>query len=160
MAADYFLKINGIDGESADADHKNEIDVMSWSWGASNAGTMSWGGGGGAGKVQMNDFSFTMHMNKASPKLAHACATGQHIATAVLTCRRAGGKQEKYLVITFTDVMVSSYQTGGSGDGGIPLESITLNFAKIETEYFVQDKSGSTASAGKFTYDLKQNKAA
>lgn len=95
MAVDVFLKIKGIDGESADAKHKNEIDVLSYSWGISQTGTMRYGGGGGAGKANFHDFSFMMRVNKATPRLMHACTCGQHIPEAVLAVRKAGGKQVK-----------------------------------------------------------------
>ena len=83
-AVDYFIKFDGIKGESSDAKHKDEIDIESWSWGATHAGTGRGGGGGGAGKVSMQDFHFVMRLNKASPALMRACATGEHIKTATL----------------------------------------------------------------------------
>src|SRR5688500_17748659 len=89
---DYFLKINGSPGESVDAKHKGEIDVLGFSWGVSQTGTMGYGGGGGAGKASFQDFHFTMPTSKASPKVMLACATGQHIDEAILYCRKAGGK--------------------------------------------------------------------
>lgn len=158
MAVDYFLKIDGIDGESTDDKHKGEIDVVSWSWGESNSGSHSGGGGGGAGKVAMQDFSFTMSMNKATPKLMLACATGQHIKNAILVCRKAGTEQQEYLKITFTDLLVSSYQTGGSQGQEIPLDSISLNFAKIEFGYKPQKEDGTLDAEVKAGYDLKLNK--
>jgi type VI secretion system secreted protein Hcp len=91
MAYDAFLKIDGIAGESLDERHKDEIEVLAFSWGESNSGSSGIGGGGGAGKVTMQDFRFTMKLSKASPQLAAACATGKHIKSAVLTCRKAGG---------------------------------------------------------------------
>lgn len=156
---DYFLKLDGIDGESHDDKHKGSIDLESWSWGASQSGTHAGGGGGGAGKVSMQDFHFVMSYNKASPKLFLACATGEHIKKAVLTCRKAGGKQEEYLKATMSDLLVSSYQSGGSGHGGIvPTEQISLNFAKIEFEYKEQDAKGAVGSPIKAGYDVKANK--
>src|SRR5882724_12797851 len=118
-AVDFFLKIDGIDGESADGKHKGEIDLESWSWGESNAGQHHAGGGGGAGKVSMQDFHFVMKMNKASPKLMLACAGGDHIKTGVLTCRKAGKDQQEFLIIKMADLLISSYQTGGSAHGGV-----------------------------------------
>jgi type VI secretion system secreted protein Hcp len=159
-SVDYFLKIDGIEGESKDSKHKGEIDLTSWSWGQSNTGTFAAGGGGGGGKVSMQDFEFTMPVNKATPKLIKACATGQHIKKAVLTCRKAGKEQQEYLKITFSDLLVSSYQTGGSsGDNVIPEEHVSLNFAKIEYEYREQKQDGSLGGAVKAGYDLKLNKA-
>jgi type VI secretion system secreted protein Hcp len=160
-AVDYFLKIDGIEGESADNKHKNEIDVQSWSWGETQAGTMARGGGGGAGKVQMQDFNFVMRLNKASPKLFKACANGEHIKKAVLTCRKAGKEQQDYLKITFSDLLVSSYQTGGAGgqDSLIPTEQVSMNFAKIEFEYKEQKADGTLGAATVAGYDLKANKS-
>ncbi len=159
-AVDYFLKIDGIDGESQDAKHKNEIDVMSWSWGESQSGTAATGGGMGAGKVHMNDFNFMMAVNKSSPKLFLACASGQHIKTAVLTCRKAGKDQQEFLKYTMTDLLVSSYQTGGSGGSSeIPSDQVSLNFSKLETSYQAQKADGTLDGAIKSGWDLKQNKS-
>lgn len=158
MAVDYFLKIDGIDGESADSKHKNSIDVESWSWGETNAGSHASGGGGGAGKVTMQDFHFVMKVNKASPKLFLACATGDHIKKAELLCRKAGKEQQEYLKITMSDLLVSSYQTGGSSGDVIPVDQISMNFAKIEWEYKEQKPDGSLGAAAKAGYDVKANK--
>src|SRR5262245_9505067 len=102
-AVDYFLKIDGIEGEATDPDHPGEIELAAWNWGEQQSGTHAAGSGGGAGKVSMNDFHFTMELNKASPKLMLACAKGEHIKKAVLTCRKAGGTQEKYFTVTMSD---------------------------------------------------------
>jgi len=156
---DYFLKIDGIPGESQDAKHKDEIQVQSYSFGEQQSGTMAFGGGGGAGKVQMQDFHFTMDSNKASPKLFLACATGEHIKKAVLTARKAGKDQQDYLIVTFSDLLVSSFQTGGSaGASGLPVDQIALNFAVIEIEYKEQKPDGTLGGTVKAKYDQKQQK--
>jgi type VI secretion system secreted protein Hcp len=157
-AVDYYLKIDGIEGEATDAKHKSEIDVESWSWGETQTGSAAHGAGGGAGKVSMQDFHFVMRVNKASPKLMLACATGQHIKKADLTCRKAGGDQQEYLKITLSDLLVSSYQTGGSTGDIVPTDQISLNFAKIEFEYKEQKADGSLGSPVKTGYNLKENK--
>ena len=155
---DFFLKIDGIEGESTDSKHKGEIDIHSFSWGASNGGTFSTGGGGGAGKVNMQDFHFTMTINKASVKLMLACAGGDHIKTAVLTCRKAGKDQQEYYKVTMSDLLVSSYQSGGGGGDTLPIDSISLNFAKVENEYKEQKSDGTLGGAIKAGWDLKLNK--
>jgi type VI secretion system secreted protein Hcp len=158
---DYFLKLDGIDGESNDSAFAKNIQLDSWSWGESNSGNMSsTGGGGGAGKVQMQDFHFVAPMNNASASLILACANGTHIKNAVLNCRKAGDTPQVYLKITFTDVLVSSYQTGGSaGSDVIPTDQVSLAFAKIEEAYGKQDEKGKVASLDqKFGYDIQANK--
>lgn len=160
MASDFFLKIDGIPGESADSKHKGEIELLSYSFGASQTGSFAYGGGGGSGKVQFQDFSFMMKMSKATPKLFLACATGEHIKSAVLTARKAGKQQQEFYTIKFSDVLVSSYQTSGSGGGDeVPTESISFNFTKVETEYKEQKADGTLAGGIKAGYDIKANKA-
>jgi type VI secretion system secreted protein Hcp len=157
-AVHYFLDIDSIDGESQDDKHKDEIDILSWSWGETQAGSSAYGGGGGAGKVSMQDFNFSMHVNKASPKLLLACATGQHIASALLTCRKAGKEQQEYMKVKFSDLLISSFQTGGSQGDVVPVDQITFNFAKIEYEYYPQKKDGTLDAKVPVWYDLKLNK--
>ncbi len=159
MAHDFYLKIKGIDGESKADGHKGEIDLLSWSWGETQTGTGDAGGGHTGGRVVMQDFHFVMSNCKASPKLMLACATGEHIGDAVLTCRKAGGTQQAFLKIKFTDLIVSSYQTGGSGgQSALPTDQISLNFAKIEVEYLEQNEKGAVGAPVKAGYDLKNRK--
>jgi type VI secretion system secreted protein Hcp len=136
MAFDAFLKIEGIDGDSTDKDHKGEIEILSFSWGETNTSPSNKGGGGGAGKVSMQDFHFTMQVSSASPKLMVACASGKHFTQATLTCRKAGGEQRaEFMKIKLTDILVSSYLTEGntnSEEAPLPTDQISLNFSKIE----------------------------
>ncbi len=162
MAVDYFLKIDGIDGESQDDKHKGEIDILSWSWGATQTGTYATGGGGGAGRVDFRDFTFLKQVDKSSPKLMLNCASGKHIPKAVLACRKAGGGQQEYMKVTFTDLMVSSYQPSGAASEMQPLpqEEISFNFGKIEVEYREQKADGTLGGAVSAGYDLKARKGA
>jgi type VI secretion system secreted protein Hcp len=159
-STDFFLKIDGIPGESQDSQHQGEIEIDSFSWGATQQGTGAAGGGGGAGKAAFQDIHFASRVSKASVPLAIACATGQHIKKVVLTVRKAGGKQEEYYKVTLTDVLISSYQTGGSeGANALPVDQFALNFADIEFEYKEQRPDGSLAAPVKARYDLKANTA-
>ncbi len=175
MACDYFLKIDGIDGESLDEKHKNEIEVASFRWSEKQPGTFQRSSTSGAtgGKVQMNNFIFTMLTNKSSPKLFLACAKGDHIKSAVLTCRKAGGGQQEFFKITLSEVLVSHYETlSTEGDGmfreegepigfhdGSPLDRVELAFGKIECEYRPQKADGSLDNPVKAGYNLLENKA-
>lgn len=155
---DYFVKIQGIDGESQDSKHKNEIDVISWSWGATQPGTMAYGGGGGAGKVSYQDFHFQKRTDKASPNLLQACSDGRHIDEIKFTVRKAGKEQQEYLVITFTESIISSYSISGHGEAELQ-EQVSINFSKQKTEYKVQNKDGSLGGAVTSCWDVKQNKS-
>jgi type VI secretion system secreted protein Hcp len=154
---DYFLKLDKCPGESYDKTHKDEIQLISFSWGETNAGTMSAGGGGGSGKVQMQDFHFVMNACKASPKLFISCASGDHIKSGILTARKAGKDQQDYLKVTFTDLIVSSFQTSGNAEANhLPLDQVSFNFAKVEFEYKEQAIDGTLKGAIKTWYNLKE----
>jgi len=155
---DYFLKIDGIEGESMDDKHKNEIDLESFSWGETNVGDAAYRGGAGAGKVSMQDIHFTKKVDKATPKLFEACATGEHLKKAVLVCRKAGKQQQEYLKVTLHDFIVSSYQTGGSHGEVVPVDQFSLNFSKIEMEYKDQKPTGELGGTTKGGWDAKANK--
>ena len=158
-AVDYFIKFDGIKGESADSKHKDQIDVESWTWGETHVTPARPGSGAGAGKVAMQDFRFVMSLNTASPGLMKACATGQHIKVATLTGRKAGKDQQDFLTFKFTDVLISSYQTGGSEHADVvPTDQVSFNFAKIEVDYKQQKPDGSLGPTSQFKYDLKANK--
>jgi len=156
---DFFLKIDGIDGESTDDKHKGEIDVDSWSFAEAQAGHAQSGGGLGAGKVKLEPFQFTAKLSKASPKLLLACANGEHIKKAVLLARKAGKNQQEYLKFTLSDVLVSTYKVHGAGGAGgvIPTEQFTLVFSKIELEIKEQNADGTVGAATKAGWDAKAN---
>ena len=157
MTVDLFLKLDGIKGESHDEKHKDTIDVLSWSWGLSNASSLHGGGGGGAGKVSFQDISFTKNVDKSSNALMMSCATGAHIKQADLTVRKAGGKQLEYIKIKFEDVLVSSVHGGANSGGDGFSEQVSLSFAKVSFEYAPQKADGSLDAAMKFGYDIKKN---
>jgi type VI secretion system secreted protein Hcp len=158
MAVDYFLKIKGIEGESKDDKHKDWIDVLSFSFGATQTGTFGAGGGGGAGKVNVHDINFTKPLDKSSPDLFLKCCTGEHYDEAVLECRKAGGSPLVYLKVTMNDLLVSSVQHGGASSSEIPTENISLNFAKIKMEYTEQTEKGQAGAQPKAHFDIKANK--
>src|SRR4051812_13011909 len=140
--ADYFLQITGVEGESLDSKHKSWIDVLSWSWGETNAGAPGSGSGAGAGKVDFGDLAFTMRVSKASPKLFLACATGQHFKQATLVGRKAGKGQQEFLTWTFSDVLVSGFHTGDAVGSDAPLDNVSLNVAKAQISYQAQKADG------------------
>lgn len=157
MASDTFAKIGDIKGESLDAKHKDEVEMLSWSWGFSNEPGGPAGGGGAAGKASFKDLQFTHVIDRASPQLMTACATGQHLKDATITARKAGKGQQEYLIIKMNDVVITSVALASSGEP--PMESVTLQFAKIDLEYRPQKSDGSLDAGVHFKYDLKTNKA-
>jgi type VI secretion system secreted protein Hcp len=161
MAVDLFLKIDGVAGESLDEKHKDEIELEAFSWGEVNPSSHGGPSGGtGAGKVQMQDLHVTARVNKASPVLMLACATGKHLKEAVLTARKAAKSQVEFLVFKFNDLLVSSYQVSGTSEGDTPpTDQIAFSFAKIQMEYSPERPDGTLDQPIDVGWDLKQNKA-
>ncbi|HZX18145.1 MAG TPA: type VI secretion system tube protein Hcp [Pseudomonas sp.] len=159
MAVDIFIKIGDIKGESQDKTHKDEIEVLNWSWGMSQSGNMHTGTGGGAGKVSIQDMSLTKFVDKATPNLMMHCSSGKHVPKVTLTVRKAGGdSQVEYLIINLEEVLISSLSTGGSGNDDRLIENITLNFAKVTVDYQPQKADG-TKEGGpiKYGWNIRSN---
>src|SRR4051795_10253619 len=157
MATDNFLKMMEIKGESSDSQHKDEIELLSWSWGMSQSG----GGlatGAGVGKVNIGDISFMHTFDKASPNLMSFCASGRHIKEATLTVRRAGDTPQEFLIIKMTDVIVTSVQVSESDES--PIESFSMEFGKVDVNYMPQKADGSLDAGIHFKYDIKASKSA
>lgn len=156
---DYFLKIDGVDGESKDSRHPGEIELESFNWGETNSGHAGHGNSAAAGKVDPQDFQFAKRVDKASPKLFIACATGEHFKKAVLVCRKAGKEQQEYLKLTMEDLTVSSYQIGGSaGSDVVPIDQVALRFAKLEMSYRPQKPDGSLDAEIKQKFNFAANR--
>ena len=141
-----------------DDKHKEEIDVLAWSWGLSNAGNAQIGGGAGAGKVNVQDLSITKYIDKATPDLMLSTCNGQHHDKVTLTVRKAGTTPVEYLKITMEQVLITSLSTGGSGGEDRLTENISLNFAKYKVEYTPQKKDGSADKTLTTGWDIAANK--
>lgn len=161
MAVDIFLKLDGIKGESQDDAHKDEIDILNWGLGMSNAGTSHQGGGGGGGKVDVQDINIIKYVDQSSNELIKSCTAGTHIKDGLMVVRKSGGDAPiSYFQLYMEHVMVTSYNTGGSKDGLDRIEeNLTLNFRSFAIQYTVQDKAGKAAGDTKAGWNLAENKA-
>ena len=157
MSVDAFLKME-LKGESVVKGHEESIQVLAWSWGMSQMGTTHRGTGGGAGKVNVQDMTITKYVDSATPNLTLACCTGKHFPDAVLTVRKAGEKPLDYLIITMTDVIITSVSTGGSNGDEVLTETVSLNFAKVKESYQPQDNTGAKAGGAiEIEYSIAEN---
>ena len=157
MTGDYFLEVDGIEGESQDERHRGEIELESWSFGGaqSGAGQEDFSGRTRVGRFNAQPLQFTAKVSKASPKLFLVCTTGQHVKNATLFARKAGANQQDYMVIRLTDVLVASYQQSGASETGIPIDQVSLNYTKIEIEYKEQRPDGTLGSSVTAGFDVK-----
>ena len=157
MSVDMFMKVGDITGESMDNTYAEYIDVLAWSWGASQSGSMHIGGGGGSGKVSIQDISFTKYQDSATTALFLACCNGKHYPDAQLIVRKAGENPVEYLKVSMEEVLISSYSTGGSGGEDRLTENVTLNFAKVKVEYTPQGADGSAGATMDVGWDIQAN---
>jgi type VI secretion system secreted protein Hcp len=139
-AVDMFLKIGDIKGESQDYKHKDEIDVLAWSWGISQSGRA--GSGRVVGKVCVQDISLTKLVDKATPSLLMGTTIGRLYPNAILVVRKAGDSPLEYLTIDMRNVMVTSVSTGSTGAEDRLTENVTLNFTEVEWTYVEANDKG------------------
>lgn len=158
MAVDFFLKLDDINGEATDQNHKNEINVLSWSWGASQTSAVAGGGGSSAGKASLADLQIIKHYDAASVPLFKSLLAGAHVGNGVLTANKSGSADggKPFLKVTLTELFVTSVQSSGSSE--IPTESVSFSYATVKVEYSKQNDKGVLTASGSVTYDVKQNK--
>jgi type VI secretion system secreted protein Hcp len=145
---DIFLKIQGVEGESQDAKHRSEIELTWWGWGVQQSGFSAVAHTAlalpkGPSKALFQDLTFKHKVDKASPRLITHCAAGTHIPTALLTLRKAGRATVEFLKIKLSDVTVSSVTLDSDSTDGVPLETVSLQYAQIDFEYAPQKADGS-----------------
>lgn len=159
MATDMFLKLGDIKGESRDQAHRDEIEITHWAWGLSQSGSMHSGTGGGAGKVNIANLKLKKALDRSTPNLMMACASGTHYPEARLVVRKAGGPNSvEYLVIVLMEVLVTSYDVRTEDSSDILHESLALNFAKVEVSYQPQKaEGGKDGGAVKFGWNIREN---
>jgi type VI secretion system secreted protein Hcp len=157
MAQDIFLNLSGIAGESIDATHTGDIEVLEWAWSVRQPANMHAGSGGGAGKCAVEDLTFDHYTDRASPNLVQYCLTGKHIARAILVMRKAGGSPLEYLKMTMEDVLVTQVAPVYYNTMRVPRERVALSFSRFRQEYVVQNASGGSAGTIGVGYDVKAN---
>ena len=139
-----FVKITGITGDSMDAKHKGEIDVLAWSWGVTQAGSSRALRGEAMPRAGVQEVTITKRLDSSSPTLFQAVATNRRISEVVLTMRKVGGKdQVEFVKIRLKDAVVSSVKiVSASTAEAAPTEEVTLSFATFEYAYTPQNAAG------------------
>jgi type VI secretion system secreted protein Hcp len=157
MSIALFMKVEGAPGESANAKHKEWVDIDSFHWGANQPSTMHTGGGGGAGKVSFHDLTAVAPVDKAYPALLVKCASGEHISKVQIAGAKAGGDEIEYFKITLEDVLVTEVDVSGS-EGSQVIVNYSFQASKVKSEYSVQTAKGGKGATSEFGWDIKQNK--
>jgi type VI secretion system secreted protein Hcp len=144
MALDAFVKVDGIEGESTDDKHQGWIEIQSFGAGHAQriSKTASSAGGATAERADFHDFVFEKLLDKATPKLALACPAGTHIDSIRVDLCRAGTEKVKYMEFIMTNCIISSYEVTGDSEDSFPLETIGINYGKMQWVYTQQKRAG------------------
>jgi type VI secretion system secreted protein Hcp len=148
--------LDQIQGESADSNHKDEIQILSWSWGGQNVSSVAGTGGSGAGKVSLSEFNIMAYFDKSTPKFFKSLCAGTHIKTGTMTAIKSGAEGTPYLKVDFKEMFVSSLQISASGE--VPSVSVSFSYNEIKIDYSTQNEQGNVTSTGPVTYNTKENK--
>ena len=155
QGVDYFLKLDGAQGESKHVNHSNEIRVLSWNWGGDSESTVGRTQGSGAGKVTMQPLTIVAEFDSAFTKVAGFLTQGKHISNATLSAVKHGSNNQDYMTIKMTEVFVASMNVTASGQ--VPVVNLTFTYKSINTEYKTQNEQGNLTTAGTHTYDASTN---
>jgi len=151
-----FIQITGIDGEATDVDHKDWIEVLSYSFGMADPGAGATGTTRRRGDVVLEDIVVVKELDKSSPKLMEKCAKGEVIASLVIdVCRETGGSST-YYKYELENVMVTSFQSSGSTEEGVPVETVTFNFEEITVTYTETDSEGKSKGNVEFNWKVEE----
>lgn len=154
VLGDLFLKLETarqgpIKGESEDAAHAGEIELLGWSWGMDAKTAM--GSAGPAGKATVHELQIRKSVDGASTAMMQVLRTNDSIKKALLTQRKAGKNPHEYLKITLQEGRLTSYAVQSDATNVIPVETWSLSFKRISVEYRAQRGDG--LAGGAMTYD-------
>jgi len=152
---DYFLKLQGAEGESQQINFSDQIKVLSWNYGGYSESTVGRTSGSGAGKVTMQPLNVVCEMDAGYTKMAGFLTQGKHLSQAVLSAVKNGSNNQAYVTLTMTEVFVANL--GVQASDQVPIVNVSLTYKSIHTEYKKQNETGNLVSAGTHTYDASTN---
>lgn len=159
--SDIYIKIDGIPGEATDGDHKDWIEVLSYTHGITQpaSATVSSAGGGTTTRCDHENYSITKYVDKASPKLYELCSSGKHISSITIDMMRASGDSRvKYMEVKMEQVVIAGVSPAGGPE--FPTESVSLNYGNIKWTYSQQKRpDGSQAGQTTGGWSLVEHKA-
>jgi type VI secretion system secreted protein Hcp len=133
-----FLKVAGVTGESGDADHKGEIEVLSWSWGMQASVDVATGHA--AGRASISDLQIVKRVDLSTPTLMSALRNNKPFSQVTLTVRKAGEQPLTYFKIVLENARVTSLRT--ESEAAELSERLSLGFSKIRVTYTPQSSTG------------------
>lgn len=158
MAVDMYMRVDGVQGESKDSNHRHWTNIQSYAWGATQPGNMATGSGGGVGKASFSDLHVVAVIDKAAPAVLKYCANGRHLPQVEISVCKAGGTQIEYLRITLSEVLVTSVQQGASKDSDAVSVDYAFQAANVKKQYWEQTDQGTKGSESVLAWNIKENR--
>lgn len=163
MAADYYLQLDGIKGESTDSRHAGWIECSSVNWSITQpkSATTSTGGGHTAERAELSEITTSKVVDLTSPILAQICACGKTLPKAKLEMQRAdsNGEPIKYFEVELENVLIALIAPAFNG-ADIATEHIGLKFSKVRWKYTQQKIGGGASGNTAGGWDLASNRIA
>lgn len=155
MAA--YIKFDGIDGEAQDKDHKNWSDLMSFGNTIVQPGSGSTGPTRRRGDVQYGDITCSKELDKSSPKIAEAVCNGKIFPMVEIhvTASTTAAGRVTYYAYELKNVMVTSYNIGGSGADEVPMEDFSMNMEEIKVTYTEVDAAGDKKGNVEYSWKME-----
>jgi type VI secretion system secreted protein Hcp len=155
MTSDCFLKLKGINGEAADPEHVDEIQVTAWDWAVAAADGLP----GDRSRGDTRRLLVTHRVDAATPALLVSCVRGTVIPSAVLTLRKAtGGPPLPYFTAKMDRVRVATVTTALRPNGDTE-EVVALAFERVEVTYIPQIGTGGGSGAMTQQWDVREGRA-
>jgi type VI secretion system secreted protein Hcp len=161
MAADFYLQLDGVKGESNDSKHQAWIECTSINWSITQpkSATASTAGGHTAERAELSEISICKLVDVSSPILAQLCACGKTVPKAKLEMQRADGNGEpvKYFEVELENVLIA-HIAPSFGAGDFPTESLGLKFSRARWKYTQQKIGGGSSGNTAGGWDLSSNR--
>lgn len=154
---DFYIKIDGIQGESKDAKHAGWIDILCFAYRVTQSSSASTGGGVGAGRANFDSLTFDHYLDRSTPILVQYCASGKHIPTVEISCCKVGDGSQEYMRVTMNDCIITLAGPRGTTSDARIIESVGIAYSKIRIEVKEQRPDGSMGPAITGTWNIKQN---
>jgi type VI secretion system secreted protein Hcp len=153
-----FLDLDGVEGESQDADYTNKIELQGVSWGVTNASSYAHGTGPGIGQGDVADILCSKYFDKSSFTLFDKCTTGKPISSGKVTLLKQSGETKvPYIQLKLTNVIIKDFHFHAGNDGKLPLDTFSLHFVKHESSYKPQGNEGDPQGNIDISWDIQKN---
>lgn len=170
-----FISFTGLEGEAMEVGYLGWSEIQSFNQSiAAPSANQDPASQRRAGRPVFEDILVVKRVDKTSPKIAEAVATGKVFPKVEIhhTAPTASGARSTYYVYELKNVQVTSYNIGTTGQSDItpsglplvksggpsdlPMEQITLNFEEIKVTYTETDSDGKKKGNVEYAWKVEE----